>query len=115
VRLRFLADVNFNQRIVDGLRGRDRTSDILGHEAAGLDRMPDDEILALASRLGRVLLTHDPDFAGVFRSLARTGFATSGIIIARQNLPVGRAVEQIFAIWHSETRTGAQTTRAKGA
>ncbi|MGH2615223.1 MAG: DUF5615 family PIN-like protein [Thermomicrobiales bacterium] len=58
--MRFLLDESADMRVAPHLRR-------LGHDVTGiavdhLAGMPDDEVLAIAYREGRVLITHDRDF-----------------------------------------------------
>lgn len=65
--VRFLADENFNNRIVLGLRRRDESIDIALVQDVGLRTADDPTVLAWAADADRVLLTHDiatiPDYA----------------------------------------------------
>lgn len=57
--LRYLADENFNQRIVRGLLRRLPEIDIAIAQDVGLGGVPDSDVLAWAADENRVLLTHD--------------------------------------------------------
>jgi hypothetical protein len=65
--IRFLADENFNNAIVRGLRLRLPGVDIVRAQDEGLTGVEDPELLEWAAREERVLLTHDvatiPHFA----------------------------------------------------
>jgi predicted nuclease of predicted toxin-antitoxin system len=76
--MRFLADVGVSRTSAAELRRR-------GHEVVHLSeerlhRLPDDEILRLAQREGRVILTFDLDFGDL---LAAGAFSLPSVIIFR--------------------------------
>jgi predicted nuclease of predicted toxin-antitoxin system len=59
VKIKFLADASLNRAIVTGVMRAERSIDFLTASAAQLAGVPDEEVLAIASRAGRVLVTHD--------------------------------------------------------
>jgi predicted nuclease of predicted toxin-antitoxin system len=99
VKLRFLADADFNHKIVTGLRRRGQGLDCLwAHEAAVIG-LPDPEVLAIAASMNRVLLSHDrKTMIGHFMDrVEATG--SPGLIIVPQSLDIGRAIGEIVLIW----------------
>ncbi len=65
--VRFLADANLHHAIVSGCLRRESSMDFLSANVAGLESMPDPDVLALAARQNRILVTHDfSDNAGAF-------------------------------------------------
>jgi hypothetical protein len=90
--LQVVADENFKEQIVNGLRRRLRDLDITTAQDAGLRGSPDPEVLEWAAGESRVVLTHDTrtmkGFA--YARVARAG-GDSG---SRSSAPRGReAVE----------------------
>jgi predicted nuclease of predicted toxin-antitoxin system len=78
--VRFLADMGVSYTVVHHLR----TS---GHDALhlrdiGMQRMPDDEVFAMATQDKRVILTFDLDFA---RLAANAGSQLPSVVIFRLN------------------------------
>ena len=59
MKIRFLADYDFNAEIVDGLLRRESFIDIKTGFEAGLQGVPDPNVLDKAADEGRVLVTHD--------------------------------------------------------
>jgi len=59
LKVRFLGDANFNQKIVRGLLIRESAIDFELPEAVIPEETPDLEVLELADSLGRILVTHD--------------------------------------------------------
>ena len=56
MKIKFLADASLSRAIVSGVLRLKPSIDFLTAPAAQLEGMPDDEVLATASREGRVLL-----------------------------------------------------------
>ena len=56
---RFLADEDFNNHIVQGLRRRSSATDILRVQNVGLGRAKDPVVLAWAAANERIVVTHD--------------------------------------------------------
>jgi len=57
--LRFLADENFNGRILRGLVRREPALDVIRAQDVGLTGAEDPEVLARAAEEQRLVLTHD--------------------------------------------------------
>ena len=57
--LRFLADADLKRAIVSGVKRREPGIDFRSAQAAGLEGIEDPEVLAIASREGRILVSHD--------------------------------------------------------
>jgi predicted nuclease of predicted toxin-antitoxin system len=77
--IRFHLDENVNHRIADGLRRRG--VDVTTSTDAGLLSADDREQLDFATRVGRVLFTHDPDLLAEQRGLA----SHAGIVFSRKD------------------------------
>ena len=56
---RFLADHNFKDTILDGLRRRGIELEVTLSRAIGLDRVADPALLSIAAELDLIVLTHD--------------------------------------------------------
>ena len=99
--LRFQADADFNRTILRGVWRREPELDIQTAETAGLRGLSDPEVLAIAARDGRVLLTHDqrtmPRHFGQFI----TTEASPGVLIVPQRLTIAVAVADIVLIGSS--------------
>lgn len=55
--------------------------------------MSDDDLLARATGVRRVLLTQDADFLEIAARRQRQGIAFSGILFAPQGTPIGQPIE----------------------
>jgi predicted nuclease of predicted toxin-antitoxin system len=81
VTVRFVADENFNRRIVTGLLPRIEDLDLVRVQDVGLAGGDDPTVLGWAAEHGRVLLTHDaatiPDWHSLASPPARLWLACS--------------------------------------
>ena len=57
--VRFLADAALNHAVVTGCRRREPLLDFRSANEAGLEGLPDTEVLAMASEQNRILVTSD--------------------------------------------------------
>lgn len=102
MRPRFQADNDLDQRIVVATLRLDPSIDFQTAPAAGLHNMPDKEVLAYASREGRVLVSHDrktmPEHFGRFLAAGET---SPGLIVVSTKLSIGRAAEWLHLLWEA--------------
>ena len=103
--IRFQADADLNQVIVSAVVRRVPAIDFRTATSAGLAGLNDQEVLAIAARDGRVLVTHDqatmPRHFGEFLRSQRS----PGLIVVPQHLPIGEVVDDLMLIW---TATNAE-------
>ncbi len=100
MKVRFLADADLNKTIVSGVLRREPTVDFLTARAAGLRRMKDPEVLALAAGQQRVIVSHDVGtMPAHFREFRKTGKHSAGVFLVPQSLDCGTAVEELLLIW----------------
>ena len=97
--IRFQADADFNQIIVLAVVRRFPEVDFRTATAAGLAGLTDAEVLALAARDGRILVTDDqttmPRYFGEFiRSMS-----SPGLIVVPQSLALREVVDRLVLIW----------------
>jgi len=99
MRVRFQADADLNQAIRQGLIRRELAADFRTAHEADLAGLGDPEVLAIASRSNRILVTHDhktmPRHFGEFIQNNQS----AGVIIIPQHLPVSLAIEELLLIW----------------
>jgi hypothetical protein len=97
--MKFLADENFDNRIVRGLLRRRPELDIIRVQDLEIAGADDPVVLAWAAQAGRILLTHDertiPKYA--FERVA-TGQTIAGVIVASDSLPISTVIEDILLI-----------------
>ena len=96
---RFQSDADFNFKIVAGIRRREPALDIQAAHESNLAGLPDTEVLSMAARAGRVLVSHDRNtmLACFFRFIQQE--PSPGLILVPQNLDIGAAIEQLILIW----------------
>jgi hypothetical protein len=99
-RPKFIADADFNEKISDGVRLREPTVDFLNASDGGTRGLPDGKVLELAAASGRVLVSHDCNtMPREFYRRLKDGRPIPGLIIVRQDLDIGRAIEDLLLIW----------------
>jgi hypothetical protein len=99
VKVRFQADADLNQTILQAAVRREPTLDFRTASDAQLRSVPDREVLARAATAGRVLVTHDaktmPYEFGEFVQAERS----PGLIVVPQHLPISAAADDLMLIW----------------
>jgi hypothetical protein len=97
--MKFLADENFDNRIVRGLLRRRPELDIVRVQDLEIAGADDPTVLDWAARAGRILLTHDertvPGYA--YERLA-AGEMLAGVIVASDSLAIKAVIEDILLI-----------------
>ncbi|MGQ0592223.1 MAG: DUF5615 family PIN-like protein [Gammaproteobacteria bacterium] len=97
--VRFQADADLNFLIVRKLLRREPEIDFQSATKAGLAGQSDPEVLALAAREGRILVSHDetkmPRHFGNFIRKEHS----AGVVILSQALPHSVVVEELELIW----------------
>jgi predicted nuclease of predicted toxin-antitoxin system len=98
--IRYLADADLNHAIVKGCRRQEPALDFLSANEAGLERVPDPEVLALAAEQNRILVTHDrqtmPHHFGEFMMKRGT---SPGVFLVSQYAPIGPVIDALVLIW----------------
>ena len=98
--IRFQADADVHRRILIAVRRREPAIDFASASESNLEGLPDPEVLEIAARRGRILITHDRrTMPGHFRERLAEGKSSSGVLIVSQFAPVGPVVESILAVW----------------
>ena len=97
----FQADADLNQIILLATVRRDPAIDFQSAITAGLAHLSDQEVLAIAARDGRIIVTHDrrtmPNHFAKF-ILTET---SAGLLIVPQHLSIASVVENLVLIWSS--------------
>ena len=97
--VRFQADADLNQIIVEALRRREPLVDFQTATAAALEGLSDHDVLARTAASARVLVTHDlRTMPGHFADFVASA-THPGVLIVPQRLPIRRAVEDLHLIW----------------
>ena len=98
MRPRFLADEDLNRAIVSGVKRRAPWVDFLSAQDASIAAMPDADVLALAARDGRILVSHNfGTMPHHFRDFVASQYSP-GVFLISQAVPVVVAVEAMLMI-----------------
>jgi predicted nuclease of predicted toxin-antitoxin system len=104
LKIRFQADADLNHSIVSATRQREPAIDFLSAADAGLEGIGDAEVLNLAARQGRILISHDRRTMPLhFRNLIEAGQKSPGLFIVSQRALIRPVVEAIVLIWAAST------------
>ena len=95
----FLADADFNQKIVLGLLRREPAIDFRTALQGGVLGRPDPEVLALAARENRILITHDRATMPTHFARFTKSQSSPGLILVSQEIDIGRVIEDLLLIW----------------
>lgn len=97
--LRFLADENFNGRIVRGWELAVPGIDVVRVQDEGLNNTDDPAILKWAADAGRIVLTHDiRTMVGFARARVAAGEPMPGLIAVRDTLSIGEVIDELTLI-----------------
>lgn len=99
MQVRFQADADLDFIILLALIRREPAIDFKTATEAGLAGRPDMDVLALASREGRVLVTHDQKTMPSHFANFIIREPSSGVVIVPQHLSITIAVEELLLIW----------------
>jgi len=101
MKIRFQADADFNQNVIRALRRRQPSLDFQTADEPGLRGLDDPEVLAIASREGRILVSHDRHtMPQHFADFLMTQHSP-GVFILSQYLPISQAVEELLIVWEA--------------
>lgn len=97
--MKFLADENFDNRIVRGLLLRRPALDILRVQDLEISGADDPTVLDWADQAGRILLTHDERTIPlyVYERLG-IGQTVAGVIVANDKLAIHTVIEDLLLI-----------------
>jgi hypothetical protein len=100
--LAFYMDHQFRAGVTHGLRRRN--IDVLTAHQDGMETLADYMLLARATELGRVLVTHDKGFLQLAADWQLNSKEFAGIVFAVQkSLDIGNAIEYLELIAHVMT------------
>lgn len=104
-RIRFLADHNFRDAIVTGLRHKHPLIDIITARDVDIQLLPDPQVLAYAKEHGRLLLTHDkrtmPGYLDELLRALSAGEHGPGGFVVPQRMATGKAINDLLLIWEA--------------
>lgn len=101
MKVRFQADADLNEDIVTGILRREPGIDFQTAAAAGLRLLSDLQVLTLAAREGRVLVSHDRrTMPRAFGDFLRTS-ESPGLLIVSQRTDLLTAIDELLLVWMS--------------
>jgi Domain of unknown function (DUF5615) len=99
MRPRFQADENLNAKIIAGLLRREPSLDFQTAKTAVILGLADPEVLAIAARERRILVSHDRETMPAHFGRFISSSTSAGLLIVSQKLDLREAIEQILLIW----------------
>lgn len=100
MKIKFQADSDLNEDILNGVIRRVPEIDFRTASDASLDGLDDPKVLAFAASEGRILVTHDrrtmPHHFAEFIAVE----TCPGLIVISQKAPVGTIIDDLILIWH---------------
>src|SRR5437879_3487146 len=99
MRPRFQADENLNAKIISGLLRREPSLDFQSARAAKILGLSDPDVLSIAARDGRILVSHDRETMPAHFSRFIAESTVAGLLLVSQNLDIRESIEQILLVW----------------
>ena len=97
--MRFLADENFDNDILRGVRLKNPSFDVIRVQETEVYKADDPTVLAWAAKEARILLTHDlktmPRYA---YERIEAGLPMPGVIEISRQVPVGQAISELLTV-----------------
>ncbi|HMD97473.1 MAG TPA: DUF5615 family PIN-like protein [Terriglobia bacterium] len=100
---RFLADADFNQKIILGLLRREPVIDFQTASQGDVLGRPDAEVLTIAARKNRILISHDRGTMPAHFTRFTATQSSPGLIVVSQEIDIGTAIEDLLLIWAAST------------
>lgn len=99
MRIRFQADADLSEDIVFGVLRRESQIDFQTAGEAGLRVLSDAQVLALAAREGRIVVSHDrKTMPRHFAEFLRTN-SSPGLFIVSQKIDLTSVIEGLVLVW----------------
>ena len=96
---RFLADHNFNERLLGGLRRMGLELDVVRLRELGMIQASDHDVLIYAAEADLVVLTHDIQTLVPFADeRVRRGEPMAGVVFVPSLLSLGRALDHLSVL-----------------
>ena len=97
--MRFLADENFNNRILNGLRRLVPDIDVLRVQDTEIYQAPDPIVLEWAAKDNRIILSRDVHtLIGYAYDRVKAGLPMPGLIEVSDDVPIGKAIDELSII-----------------
>ncbi|HVN81630.1 MAG TPA: DUF5615 family PIN-like protein [Terriglobia bacterium] len=99
MKIRFLADADFNADIVAAVLRREPVVDFKTANEAGLQGLDDVQVLALAAREGRILVTHDRKTMPRHFAKFVEEQVCPGVLVVSNKASIHSVAEDLLLIW----------------
>jgi hypothetical protein len=99
VKVRFLADANFNQEIVAGLLLREPSLDFALPQEMIPERMKDPDVLDFAHLSGRILISHDVTTMPHWFDQCVEERSCAGLILVPDKVRIRDVIEDLLLVW----------------
>ena len=99
MKIRFQADADLKEVIIQALLRLEPTIDFRSAHKANLTGLDDDKVLTVAADEGRVLVTHDRKTMPYHFAQFIDGRTSPGVIVVPQDMSVTAAVDELLLIW----------------
>ena len=100
MKVRFLADANFNQKIVAGLLLREPELDFALPQQMIPEKMTDSEVLELARLSGRIVVSHDVTTMPRWFDQCVKESSCAGLILVPERMSIRDVIEDLQLVWH---------------
>jgi predicted nuclease of predicted toxin-antitoxin system len=101
MKIRFQADADFSETIIQALQRREPAIDFQTADKGRIRGLPDPEVLAAAARENRILVSHDHHTMPVHFANFIATQQSPGVFLLAQNVPIRIAVEALLMIWEA--------------
>ena len=102
--IRFLADADLNQALVEGIRLREPALDFLSAVESRLEGMSDRAVLDLAADQGCILVSHDASTMPVhFVRFLNEGKRSPGVFLVPQDAVIRDVIDAILLVWSASS------------
>ena len=99
MRVRFQADADLKYAIVIATKRNEPAIDFQSAQEGGLEGVEDPDVLSIAAREGRVLVSHDRRTMPYHFAEFISARESPGLIIVSQRAPIATVAEDLFLIW----------------
>jgi len=104
VTVRFLADADLNHYIITGTRLREPAIGFLSAADAALEGLSDTEVIGVAARQNRILVSHDKSSMPLhFARFVAEKQISPGVFLVPQHADVGSVIEALVLIWSASS------------
>lgn len=101
MKIKFQADADLNERIIDAVRRRNPAIDFQTADEAGIRGLPDPEVLAFAASEDRLLVSHDCNTMPTHFAQFVASRHSPGVFMIAQDLPIGSATDGLILVWEA--------------